>query len=104
MSKQDAISSGLPVYLKLSTDDQDSVRLLTVEDLIVLATHLSPDEVETHLLESLRRSATDKSWRVRYMIASHFVEVHLTKMFPVCLTKLPLSLPRLLGKGLSEAN
>lgn len=75
MSKTDALSSGLPVYLKLSMDDQDSVRLLTVEDLIVLAAHLVPEEVETHLLEPLRRTSTDKSWRVRYMIATHFVEV-----------------------------
>src|ERR1700753_1605381 len=75
MSKSDALSSGLPVYLKLAADDQDSVRLLTVEDLIVLARHLTPEEVEAHLLDQLRRSATDKSWRVRYMIASHFVEV-----------------------------
>jgi len=51
------------------------VRLLTVEDLIVLATQFSPEEVEANLLEPLRRSATDKSWRVRYMIASHFVEL-----------------------------
>jgi serine/threonine-protein phosphatase 2A regulatory subunit A len=75
MSKADALLSGLPVYLKLAMDDQDSVRLLTVEVLIVLAARLAPEEVEVNLLEPLRRSATDKSWRVRYMIASHFVEV-----------------------------
>lgn len=75
MSKTDAFSDGLPMYRRLAKDDQDSVRLLTVEDLIVLARHFTPGEVENHLLEHIRRSATDKSWRVRYMIASHFVEV-----------------------------
>ncbi len=56
-------------------DDQDSVRLLTVEDLIVIAQQLTPAEVEEQLLQQIRLSIGDKSWRVRYMAASHFNEV-----------------------------
>ena len=54
-------------------DDQDSVRLLTIPDLIALASNLSPEETKEHLLDPLRASVTDKSWRVRYMVANEFV-------------------------------
>ena len=62
------------MYRKLQADDQDSVRLLTVEDLIAIAAQLSPAEVKEQLLKQIRQTMTDKSWRVRYMAASHFNE------------------------------
>jgi serine/threonine-protein phosphatase 2A regulatory subunit A len=74
-SEQHIISDGLPIYRRLQADDQDSVRLLTVEDLIVVAQKLSPAEVKELLLKQIRQSIGDKSWRVRYMAASHFNEV-----------------------------
>ncbi|WVQ97622.1 hypothetical protein IAU59_004736 [Kwoniella sp. CBS 9459] len=67
------VSDVIPLYRKLASDDQDSVRLLTIPDLIAIATNLSPEEVKEHLLEPLRASVTDKSWRVRYMVANEFV-------------------------------
>lgn len=69
------ISDALPIYTRLSTDDQDSVRLLTVEDLIAIAELLTPQQVKEYLLGSVRQSYQDKSWRVRYMAADHFVKV-----------------------------
>ena len=69
------MSDGLAVYRKLQADDQDSVRLLTVEDLIAIAQQLSPPEVKEQLLKQIRQTMMDKSWRVRYMAASHFNEV-----------------------------
>lgn len=80
-STQHIISDGLPIYRKLQQDDQDSVRLLTVEDLIVIAKRLSPVEVKEQLLRQIKQSIGDKSWRVRYMAAQHFNEVrqYLTK-------------------------
>jgi serine/threonine-protein phosphatase 2A regulatory subunit A len=74
-STQNIISDGLPIYRKLQQDDQDSVRLLTVEDLIVIAKRLSPPEVKEQLLRQIKQSIGDKSWRVRYMAAQHFNEV-----------------------------
>lgn len=62
------------MYRKLASDDQDSVRLLTVEDLIAIAKQLDPAEVKEQLLVQIRQSVSDKSWRVRYMVANHFVE------------------------------
>jgi serine/threonine-protein phosphatase 2A regulatory subunit A len=74
-AKEHTMSDALPVYRKLSSDDQDSVRLLTVEDLITIAGQLEPREVQEQLLTPLRQSVSDKSWRVRYMVANHFVKV-----------------------------
>lgn len=75
LSRAHVLSSILPVYKKLATDDQDSVRLLTVQDLIAISQQLGPEDVKSHLLVQLRSSVSDKSWRVRYMVANHFVEV-----------------------------
>lgn len=75
LSKPHVLSDGLPIYRRLQSDDQDSVRLLTVEDLIVIAKQLTPPEVKEQLLKQIRHSIADKSWRVRYMAATHFNEV-----------------------------
>ncbi|KAG1757558.1 ARM repeat-containing protein [Suillus lakei] len=75
LSKQHVLSDGLPIYRRLQSDDQDSVRLLTVEDLIVIAKQLTPPEVKEQLLKQIRHSIADKSWRVRYMAATHFNEL-----------------------------
>ncbi|KAF9456375.1 armadillo-type protein [Collybia nuda] len=74
-AQQHLLSDGLPIYRRLQSDDQDSVRLLTVEDLIILAQRLSPAEVKEQLLKQIRHSIGDKSWRVRYMAANHFNEL-----------------------------
>ena len=74
-TKEHVLADALPAYRKLASDDQDSVRLLTVQDLIVIAQQLGPQQVKEQLLTQLKQSATDKSWRVRYMVANHFVEV-----------------------------
>lgn len=77
LSKQHVLNEGLTIYRRLQGDDQDSVRLLTVEDLIAIAQQLTPAEVKEQLLKQIRQSMTDKSWRVRYMGASHFNEVSI---------------------------
>lgn len=86
LSKQHVLSDGLPVYRRLQSDDQDSVRLLTVEDLIVIAQQLTPSEVKEQLLKQIRHSVADKSWRVRYMAATHFNEVCHSEIAPVTTT------------------
>ena len=74
-AKPHVLGDGLAIYRRLQLDDQDSVRLLTVEDLIAIAQSFSPAEVKEHLLKQIRQTVGDKSWRVRYMSASHFNEV-----------------------------
>ena len=83
MGKQHVLSDGLSIYRRLQSDDQDSVRLLTVEDLIAIGRQLTPTEVKDQLLKQIRQTVSDKSWRVRYMAASHFNEVRFSSALSV---------------------
>ncbi len=67
----------IPLFQHLVQDDQDSVRLLTVEILIAIAEVVPAKQQSSHgvLLTSLRNLIEDKSWRVRYMIADRFEKV-----------------------------
>ena len=56
----------IPLFVNLAQDDQDSVRLLAVEAGIAVAALLPSADVEQLIMPTLRQSAEDKSWRVRY--------------------------------------
>lgn len=75
LGKELVVGDAIPLYRRLSSDDQDSVRLLTVEDLVAISEQLSPEEVAGYMLPSIRASVGDKSWRVRYMAADNFVKL-----------------------------
>jgi serine/threonine-protein phosphatase 2A regulatory subunit A len=64
----------IPLFQYLTSDDQDSVRLLTVEILISIAEEIPKEQQSSHgiLLTSLRSLFEDKSWRVRFMVADRF--------------------------------
>ena len=64
-----------PVFQRLSKDDQDSVRLLTVASAINIATLFKPADNVTKMLPVLFFLCEDKSWRVRYMVADKFCEL-----------------------------
>ena len=53
------------------------MRLLAVEACVSIATILknSQEDLEQHVMPTLRQAAEDKSWRVRYMVADKFTEV-----------------------------
>lgn len=105
LSQDHLLSDGLLIYHKLQSDDQDSVRLLTIEDLIILAQRMSPVEIKEHLLKQIRNSIVDKSWRVRYMAASHFNEVSVSSIGTFDHSQNILrSLPKLLGLNLFGRN
>jgi serine/threonine-protein phosphatase 2A regulatory subunit A len=63
----------LPLFGGLAGDDQDSVRHLTVADLIAIAQQLSPQETQELLGTGIRNLWADKSWRVRYSVADNWV-------------------------------
>ncbi|KAJ1924221.1 protein phosphatase 2A structural subunit [Tieghemiomyces parasiticus] len=69
------IEAAVPYFNCLSVDDQDSVRLLTVEPLVTISSALTTEQVGEFLLAAFRALAVDKSWRVRYMVADKFVEL-----------------------------
>ncbi len=69
------IGEMIPLFQHLATDDQDSVRLLTVD--ILIAEVVPKEQQSSHgvLLTALRNLFEDKSWRVRYMVADRFEKV-----------------------------
>ncbi|KAJ1659380.1 protein phosphatase 2A structural subunit [Dispira simplex] len=85
LQPEHVVSVAIPYFNYLSVDDQDSVRLLTVESLMTIATTLTTEEVGQYLVESFRSLCMDKSWRVRYMVAEKFVE--LTKVMAPHMSK-----------------
>ncbi|KAI4165327.1 MAG: hypothetical protein LQ342_001195 [Letrouitia transgressa] len=71
------IEEMIPLFQHLASDDQDSVRLLTVEVLISIAEVVPKEQQTSHgtLLTALRNLFEDKSWRVRYMVADRFEKI-----------------------------
>lgn len=71
------IEEMIPLFQYLASDDQDSVRLLTVDILIAIAEEIPKEQQPSHgvLLTSLRNLFEDKSWRVRYMVADRYEKV-----------------------------
>jgi serine/threonine-protein phosphatase 2A regulatory subunit A len=65
----------LPLFAGLAGDDQDSVRHLTVADLIAIAQCLNPQETQELLGSGIRNLWSDKSWRVRYSVADLWVSL-----------------------------
>ncbi len=75
IAQQDILQDIIPSFNHLSIDEQDSVRLLTVEVLISIAQVLPAEQMNSHLLDVLRARINDKSWRVRYMVADRFDKI-----------------------------
>lgn len=65
----------IPMFVHLAQDDQDSVRLLAVEACVSIAQLLQQEELEHHVMTTLRQCAGDTSWRVRYMVADKFTDL-----------------------------
>ncbi|KAK5098654.1 protein phosphatase 2A structural subunit [Exophiala xenobiotica] len=74
---QIVIDEMIPLFQHLASDDQDSVRLLTVEVLISVCESIPKEQQPSHgvLLKALRDLFEDKSWRVRYMVAEKFEKI-----------------------------
>jgi serine/threonine-protein phosphatase 2A regulatory subunit A len=64
-----------PVFQRLSKDEQDSVRLLTVSAAISIAQLFKPADNVTKMLPCLFYLCEDKSWRVRYMVADKYCQL-----------------------------
>lgn len=77
MPTETIIEEMVPLFQYLANDDQDSVRLLTVDILIAIAENIPKEQQSSHgvLLTALRSLFEDKSWRVRYMVAERFEKV-----------------------------
>ncbi|CAG9771184.1 unnamed protein product [Ceutorhynchus assimilis] len=65
----------VPLFIDLARDEHDSVRLLVVEACGSFATILNPEDVKQLIMPSLNQCAEDVSWRVRYTVATKFIEL-----------------------------
>lgn len=65
----------LPLFTALSSDEQDSVRLLAVQNCVSIAKVLSIAENQAVVLPVVRAVSQDRSWRVRYVVAEHLCEL-----------------------------
>jgi len=72
LEKANVIADLIPLLAHLASDEQDSVRLLSVEGCVTIAEILNETECEQHLTKAIKEAAVDKSWRVRYMLADKF--------------------------------
>ncbi|GMF11870.1 unnamed protein product [Phytophthora lilii] len=72
MEKEHIAGMILPLFRALTADDQDSVRLLAIENSAAIAELLSQEENSLHVLPIVRSSVEDRSWRVRFSIAKDF--------------------------------
>ena len=68
-------SEVLPLLQGCANDEQDSVRLLSIECLVSAASVLPNSEKETLLGATVKNVAQDKSWRVRYMVADKLIDL-----------------------------
>lgn len=75
VEKEHLKSELLPLFTKLSQDDQDSVRLLAVDNCVKLAGLLGDEDSNTFVVPTVRACAQDKSWRVRYCAAEKFTDL-----------------------------
>ncbi|KAK9470092.1 armadillo-type protein [Dipodascopsis tothii] len=77
IAREHVVEDIIPLFVNLMKDDQDSVRLLTVDVFVAIAEVLGPDETRAQLLGRVKELFADKSWRVRYMVADRFEKVAL---------------------------
>ncbi|KMU89862.1 phosphatase PP2A regulatory subunit A [Coccidioides immitis H538.4] len=77
------IEEMIPLFQYLANDDQDSVRLLTVEILISIAEEIPKEQQSSHgvLLTSLRSLFEDKSWRIAKAVDDQVVNRDLVPAF-----------------------
>lgn len=61
-----------PLFQVLADDAQDSVRLLSVEVALAFGHVLTPKHVSEMLLPVVLKLASDRSWRVRYLVGASF--------------------------------
>ncbi|KYQ93812.1 protein phosphatase 2A scaffold subunit [Tieghemostelium lacteum] len=75
IEKEAVKSEILPLFQTLSNDEQDSVRLLGVENCALIGSMLTQEENIHLILPVIKSCSLDKSWRVRFMVARLFKEL-----------------------------
>jgi len=61
--------------IQLCKDEQESVRLLCVENCIATGLLISKEDIETSLVPIIIDFARDNSWKVRYVVANNLLDI-----------------------------
>lgn len=72
VEKEIVVSEFIPIFKQLSSDEQDSVRVLCLDSLNLIAKTLNRDENRTHSLPIIIAATEDKSWKIRLALAKNF--------------------------------
>jgi serine/threonine-protein phosphatase 2A regulatory subunit A len=75
VAEEDVVSDLLGAFARLSKDDQDSVRLICVDACVALLGVFRRHDAVHRLLPFVFALCTDRSWRVRYVVADRFPQV-----------------------------
>jgi len=72
LDKSQVLDQMLQSFLDLSKDEQDSVRLLCIENCISIGEMLTLEENQKFIKPIILACAKDLAWRVRYMVANFY--------------------------------
>jgi serine/threonine-protein phosphatase 2A regulatory subunit A len=75
VEKDIVINELIPIFKQLSTDEQDSVKVLALESLKSIAKILNASENKTHALPIIIAATEDKSWKIRLALAKNFAQL-----------------------------
>lgn len=75
LEKQYIVNELVQQFKDLANDDQDSVRVNTLQSLNLIVTVLPKEMNKTHILPMLIQSTEDKSWRIRHALAVNFPQL-----------------------------
>eukprot|EP00053_Salpingoeca_punica_P008543 m.76559 g.76559 ORF g.76559 m.76559 type:complete len:581 (+) comp14642_c0_seq1:206-1948(+) len=95
-------SDYLPMLTFLLQDDQDTVRLLAVGDILPFARMLPQEDAAQLLIPHLHTASKDRSWRVRFVVAEKWTELQSSLGPNVTKVDLVPILGRLLGDQEAE--
>lgn len=65
----------LTIFGKVHKDEQDSVRMHSIECCVAFSQQLSAAKVTSALLPYIKKLSEDKSWRIRYMVADKIIDL-----------------------------
>jgi len=68
----------IPLFNLFANDDQDSVRLQSITACVEIARLLDNETTDNELSQTMKSLISDKSWRVRYMVAQSIVDLQET--------------------------
>mmetsp|Transcript_52214 Transcript_52214/g.117606 ORF Transcript_52214/g.117606 Transcript_52214/m.117606 type:complete len:591 (-) Transcript_52214:51-1823(-) len=94
LQSETMLSELFEVFEKLAKDEQDSVRILAINNCIAFG-KLQGSEFHESILEVVKACAEDKSWRVRYVMADNIEQLCKVFQASALTTMVPLFLQQL---------